>query len=145
MSSDMARCPSNGIRGENQNHAVLFDYGRVSTDSWTNKNSLVSFPQISVDRTQQSFSWNFSRCKSSLPSRCHFPDKSCRRFLDRIGQSLAKSLGPTMDREFPRARPVTATPCRGVRSVYKNLGAALKFNLGDRLSTQGGYYLPANF
>jgi len=50
-----------------------------------------------------------------------------------------------MDREFPGARPVTATPCRGVRSVYKNLGAALKFNLGDRLSTQGGYYLPANF
>src|SRR5438874_442702 len=84
MLSDMARCPSNGVRGENQNHAVLFDYGRVSTDSWTNKNSLVSFPQISVDRAHQSFCWNFSCCKSSLPSRCHFPDKSYRRFLDRM-------------------------------------------------------------
>src|SRR5437588_12817829 len=116
MLSDMARRPSNGVRGENQNHAVLFDYGRVSTDSWTNENSLVSFSQISVDRTQQSFRWNFSRCKSCLPSRCHFPDKSCRRCLDRIGQSLAKSVGPIMDREFASVSPARSTHILGLRS-----------------------------
>src|SRR5436853_7930932 len=114
MLSYMARCPSNGVCGENQNQAVLSYCGRVSTDSRTNKDSLVSFSQISIDCAQQSFGWDFSRYKSGLRSRCHYLDKSWRRFRDRRAQGFAKSVGPTMDYGNLQSldHPVLSIPCR---------------------------------
>src|SRR2546422_2032115 len=124
MLSDMAGRPSNRICSENQNRTVLLDYSRVPTDSGTNKNSLVSFSYSRVDGAQQSFRWNFSRCKSGLPSRCHYPDSSCRRFLDRRTQGLAKSLGPTGDHQDQK------TLCHPVSHPVLGMSVVLNLSRG---------------
>jgi hypothetical protein len=64
-------CPSNWISGKDKDGAILLDCGRVATDSRTDKNSLVPFPQISVDCAQQCFGWDLSRYKSGVSSRTH--------------------------------------------------------------------------
>src|SRR6266568_1143251 len=74
MLSNMTRRPGNWIGSKNKDCAILFDCGRVATDSRTDKNSLVLFPQIRVDCAQQCFGWDFSRYKSGLLSRTHCPN-----------------------------------------------------------------------
>src|SRR6266705_988162 len=71
MLSNMTRRTSNWISSKNKNGAILLDCGRVATDSRTDKNSLVPFPQIRVNCTQQCLGWDLSRCKSGVSSRTH--------------------------------------------------------------------------
>src|SRR5438445_1544700 len=80
MLSNMTMCPSNWISSKNKDCAILFDCGRVATDSRTDENSLVPLPQIRVDCTQQCFGWDLSRYKPSLPSRTHCPNNPAEDF-----------------------------------------------------------------
>src|SRR5712692_11708142 len=80
MLSNVTGCPSNWISGKDKDGAILLDCGRVATDSRTDKNSLVPFPQIRVDCTQQCLGWDLSHCKSVLPSRTHCPNDPAEDF-----------------------------------------------------------------
>src|SRR6266571_9370773 len=80
MLSNMTGCPSNWISSKDKDGAILLDCGRVPTDTRTDKNSLVPFPQIRIDCAQQCFGWDLSCCKSSLPSRIHCPSNLAEDF-----------------------------------------------------------------
>src|SRR3989442_14353644 len=71
MLSNMTRRPGNWISSKNKDSAILLDCGGVATDSRTDENSLVPFPQIRVDCAQQCFGWDLSCRKSGVSSRTH--------------------------------------------------------------------------
>src|SRR5712664_2905526 len=101
MLSNMTGCPSNWISSKNKNGAILLDCGRVATDSRTDKNSLVPFPQISVDCAQQCFRWDLSCRKSGLPSRTHCSNDPAEDFqVEELRASLNLLVPITAGPEF---------------------------------------------
>src|SRR5712692_1415732 len=98
MLSNMTGRPSNWISSKDKDGAILLDCGRVATDSRTDKNSLVPFPQISVDCAQQCFRWNLSRYKSGLLSRTHCQDNPVEDFYIKDVRASLNLLVPMIAR-----------------------------------------------
>src|SRR2546421_8779708 len=106
MLSNMTGCPSNWISSKHKNGAILLDSCRVATDSRTDENSLVPFPQIRVNCTQQCFGWDLSHYKSGLPSRTHCSNDPAEDFqVEELRASLNLLVPMTAGPELAFLRP----------------------------------------